>query len=51
MERFHCTVKEITAYVSFRKYHVNRDYYLDKEKLAQSPNMKALGLGINLFFI
>ena len=51
MERFHCTVKEITVYFSFRKYKGNTDYYLENEKLAQRPHMKALGLGINLFFI
>ena len=31
--------------------HGNGHYYLDKEKLAQRPHVKALGLGINLFFI
>ena len=37
--------------IFFQKIPWQRDYYLDKEKLAQRPHMKALGLGINLFFI
>ena len=37
--------------VFFQKIPWQQDYYLDKEKLAQRPHMKALGLGINLFFI
>ena len=37
--------------IFFQKIPWQRGYYLDEEKLAQRPHMKALGLGINLFFI